>query len=173
MAGLWVGDGLDIHRVNEAEVDDVDGDLGVEDVAELGPDGFRVGGGPGCSGGFGGRRGGDLLAEGVGIGAVNPEETKVGLHGIGAAECLVNHHRRAGVERGLVARGNLGGDDFAGEDAVTVGHGEKGERRGRKKRTEEWPTEHTEYTEEKRTEEAEMRRSFRACGGCRGRKIIS
>jgi hypothetical protein len=120
--GAGVGDFLDVHRVNEAEVDDVDGDLGVEDLAELGPDGGGVGRAIG-EGGGGDLGGGDGFAEGVAVFAVDAEEAEVGLHGVAAAEGLVNHHLGVGVERGFVAGGNLGGDDFAGEDAVFGGHG--------------------------------------------------
>ena len=65
---------------------------------------------------------GDGFADRVAVLAVDAEEAEVGLHGVAAAECLVNHHRRVGGEEGLVAGGDLRGGDVAGEDAVAVDH---------------------------------------------------
>jgi 23S rRNA (cytosine1962-C5)-methyltransferase len=62
------------------------------------------------------------FADRVAVLAVDPEEAEVGLDGVAAAECLVNHHLGGGGQRGLVARGNLRGGDVAGERAVAVGH---------------------------------------------------
>ena len=60
------------------------------------------------------------LADGVAVLAVDAEEAEVGLHGVAAAERLVDHDLRAGGTAVLVAGGNLRGGDFAGEGAVAL-----------------------------------------------------
>ena len=93
----------DVHRVDEAEVDDVHGDLGVIDLAELVPDGLGIGRAVGQRGGGDGLHG-DGLADGVGVLAVEAEEAGRGLDGVAAAEHLVDEDGLVGEERLLVRR---------------------------------------------------------------------
>jgi hypothetical protein len=116
-----VGQLPDVHRINEAKVDDVDRDLGIEDLAQLVPDRLRVGRPVGQ------RRRLDrsvehLLADGVGVLVVDPEEAEIGLHRVAAAERLVDEDDRAGGQRLLGAGRNLGGGYFSGEGAFAL-HG--------------------------------------------------
>jgi hypothetical protein len=115
------GNRFDVHGVNEAEVDDVYGDLGVVNFFELVPDGFGVGGAAGEGGG------GDAVidngfADGVTVFAVDAEEAEIGLNGVAAAEALVDEEGGAGVEGVFVTARDLGGDEVAGEGAF-FGHG--------------------------------------------------
>ena len=106
-----------VHRIDEAEVDDVYGDLGVIDLAELIPNGLGIGRAVGQRGG-GDCLHGDGLADRVGVLAVEAEEAGRGLDGIAAAQHLMDEDGLIGEERLLVAAGDLGDGDLAGQDAV-------------------------------------------------------
>ena len=108
-----------IHRVDEAEVDDVDGDLGIKDLAQLRPHGLGVGRAVRKCAALDGlvlHR----LADGVGVLAVETVQAGVSLDGVTAAEDLVDEDLGAGEQRVLVAGGDLRGGDFAAEDAFAV-----------------------------------------------------
>jgi hypothetical protein len=61
-----------------------------------------------------------FFPDGVGVFAVEAEEAEIGLHGVTAAEGLMDEELGAGGEGVFVAAGNLGGDDLAGKGAVSV-----------------------------------------------------
>lgn len=121
----------DFHAVDQAEVHDVDGNLRIENFAHLIPDGGGIGRTVGECGGrddlFG-----DRFADRVGILAIEPEKAGGGLHRVAAAEDLVDKDGVAFEKRVFIPAGNLGGGDFAGEDAVAVGGGAHG------RSSEEW-----------------------------------
>ena len=112
-------DGLDLEGIDEAEVDDVHRDLGVEDLLEAVPDGFvgglagvaRMLGGADRAIGVGlafvlGRIRRHLFAEGFGVGALDAEHARVADDCEVAAEAVRDGH--------LGASGQHGG--FAGRD---------------------------------------------------------
>ena len=111
----------DIHRINETEINDVHRDFWIKNFFELLPDR----GGIGCAVGEGVCRDGGIdsfFPEGIGIFAIDADETGVGHDGVAAAESLRDEDAGAGRQDGRDAGGNLDGGYFAGKNAF-FGHG--------------------------------------------------
>lgn len=106
------GQRLDVKIIDETEVDDVDGNLGVVTGFESFPDEFFVGGTFGDGAGGSGR---GFEAESVGIRGGEAEQTAVGADGERAAERLGDINRGAGGQGDGVAAGDLDGVTIAFE----------------------------------------------------------
>ncbi len=111
----------DLAIVDEAEVNDVHGNLGVVAGLELVPDAFFIDGGigvPGLGRGLGGD--GGFEAESAGILGADAGEAHLGGDGVAAAEGLGDEDGVAGVKEDGVAGGDLDGGAVAGEGALGV-----------------------------------------------------
>jgi hypothetical protein len=111
--------GGDLAIVDEAEVDDVYGDLGVVAGFQLIPDFFFVDGAFGMEG-IPGAAGLDVDAEGVGVLRGDACEAHLGGYGVAAAEGLGDEDGAAGWEDDGIAGGDLDGGAVAGECALGV-----------------------------------------------------
>lgn len=105
------GERFDVEIVNEAQVNDVDGDFGVVTGFERFPEELFVGG---TFDDRPGRRGrGGFKAKGVRVSRIEAEETTVGADSVGTAEHLGNVHRGAGGQGDGIATGYLNGAAIA------------------------------------------------------------
>ena len=104
---LAAGEKINAHVVDQAEVDDIDGDFRVVTGAEGFPDHFLIHGIPDGSGG--GRSGFGLESEGIGVGRTDAEQTALGMHSVGTAQGLGDVHFRTGGQGDDMARRDLDG----------------------------------------------------------------